>query len=113
MAVTTIRSQVAFARALQGPKPLVVMWSGKQWCQHCNVMEPIFAEYADALPNVTFLCVDEASGATFASLAPQWLTERDGLPTFMVIKNGKRVAKRGGSMSNAAFARWIEGALAR
>jgi thiol-disulfide isomerase/thioredoxin len=108
-----IKSETAFKTALLSRKPVVVFWSGRAWCPHCVAMEPIVDLAEKDHPSMEFLNVDDSAEEAFTALAQQYLTERDGLPTFMVFRLGKRVAKKGGSCSEKIFTRWLVDAAGR
>ncbi|CAJ0568308.1 unnamed protein product, partial [Mesorhabditis spiculigera] len=60
------------------------------WCGPCKMISPVFEELAEQHPNVPFLKVDvdectEAAG------------DVNAMPTFRVIKNGKKVKEFSGA----------------
>lgn len=110
-----IKSETAFKTALMASKPVLVFWSARSWCPHCVAMEPIIANAENMYPNIDFVNVDDSTTASLGweKLTSEYLTERDGLPTFMLFRNGKRVAKKGGSCTAKVFGRWLVDAVGR
>ena len=87
--------------------PVVVdFWA--PWCGPCRMMAPAFEEAAQRMePNARFakLNTDEA----------QDIAGRYGIrsiPTLIVFKGGREVARQPGAMGAEALVRWVSGALA-
>ena len=87
--------------------PVVVdFWA--PWCGPCRMMAPAFEEAAQRMePSARFakLNTDEA----------QDIAGRYGIrsiPTLIVFKGGREVARQPGAMGAEALVRWVSGALA-
>ena len=87
--------------------PVVVdFWA--PWCGPCRIMAPAFEEAAQRME----------PGARFAKLntdEAQDIAGRYGIrsiPTLIVFKGGREVARQPGAMGAEALVRWVSGALA-
>ncbi|MDC8804358.1 thioredoxin TrxC [Halomonas pacifica] len=82
--------------------PVVVdFWAG--WCGPCQMMAPIFAQVTRELePRMRFAKLDTE--------AQQALAGRFGIrsiPTLMVFREGREVARQAGVMQPAQLAQWL------
>jgi thioredoxin 2 len=73
------------------------------WCAPCRAMAPVFEAAAQALePRFRLLKVntDEEQG-----LAARF--DIRAIPTFVIVRNGKEVARTAGAMQPARFIEWV------
>ena len=94
--------------ALKSDLPVVIdFWA--EWCGPCRMMGPNFEAAAARLePRGGRAKLDtEAEGAIAARYGIQ------GIPSMIMIRKGREIARTSGAMPTAAIVQWVEQALAK
>jgi len=92
-----------FSRFIEGTDLPVVVDFWADWCGPCKMMAPQFAAAAARLPAVRFVKVD-----TEASPQASLRYRIRSIPTMVLFKNGKEVARVAGAMSAGDIERWLQ-----
>lgn len=97
----------AFDRLLANTDLPVVVDFWAQWCGPCKMMAPVFERVAAALePRVRFVKVDtEAAQA----LAQRYAIR--SIPTLILFKGGREVARQSGALDQRSLEAWVRQAL--
>ena len=94
------------AHTRQGDLPVVIdFWA--EWCGPCRMMGPNFEAAAAQLePRVRLAKLDtEAEQAIAARFAIR------GIPSLIMLRKGKEIARTSGALPTSAIVQWVEQAL--
>jgi thioredoxin 2 len=89
-----------------GDLPVVVdFWA--PWCAPCRAMAPVFEHAAQQLePHARFVKLNTDENQAIASRL-----DIRGIPTLMVFRNGREVARVAGAMDAGRFRSWVQAHL--
>lgn len=94
------------ARVLESDVPVVVdFWAA--WCPPCRLMQPLIEELAAERPDLSFVTID--ADANHDTVIAHGVLS---MPTFLVFRHGREVARLVGSRPKRRMAAELDEALA-
>lgn len=93
----------SFSRFIEGSDLPVVVDFWADWCGPCKMMAPQFSAAAQKMPTLLFAKVD-TEAAPQASVRFRIRS----IPTMVLFKGGKEIARTSGAMSASEIERWVQ-----
>jgi thioredoxin 2 len=84
---------------------LVDFWA--EWCGPCRMMSPVLDKLAEQ--RATTLQVGKVNTDEQPEIAARFNIR--SIPTLILFRDGKEVARQSGAVNGSALARWVDGAL--
>jgi thioredoxin 2 len=84
---------------------LVDFWA--EWCGPCRMMSPVLDKLAEE--RATTLQVGKLNTDEQPEIAARFNIR--SIPTLILFRDGKEVARQSGAVNGSALARWVDGAL--
>jgi thioredoxin 2 len=84
---------------------LVDFWA--EWCGPCRMMSPVLDKLAEE--RATTLQVGKVNTDEQPEIAARFNIR--SIPTLILFRDGKEVARQSGAVNGSALARWVDGAL--
>ncbi len=101
-AVPIARDDSNLERYLQASDLPVVIDFWAAWCGPCQLMAPHFAQAASRDPRIRFVKVDTEAAPQAAA---RWQIR--SIPTIVLMKQGREVARVSGAMQEAQLRAWL------
>ena len=92
----------SFAEDVLDSEIAVLMDFTATWCGPCKKMLPHLKSLSEEIENVKFVKVDIDECSEISEIY-----RVSSVPTFVIVKNGKEVARRSGSCTRDEIERWI------
>jgi thioredoxin 2 len=96
-------SDASFTKLISKSDLPVVVDFWADWCGPCKMMAPAYAEAANELKTTAVLAKLNTETAQQASARFQIRS----IPTMIVFKDGKEVARQSGAMNKAQITQWV------